>query len=186
MSGVTTLYQLPYSTPTDPADGAGNELSMMAAVDTAIRGPFVIKNADQVVTSNTTPVNDTQLFLPVTTSATYEVDLDLIYSAVASTGMIKLAWSAPTGCVMNWCSYGLATTSTTSSGSLLMANQAISDTPVLGSAAANSTNVHANPRGILITSTTAGNLQFMWAQGASNASSTIVRSQSRLKIKRIA
>jgi hypothetical protein len=186
MSGTTTLYNLPYASPGDPADGAGNELSMMAAVDLAIRSPIIIKTNDQSIVSSTTPANDSQLVLPVLANATYEMDLDLIYAAVASTGMLKLAWSGPTGAVMGWCTYGLATTSTTSSGSITMAHQAIGDNPVLGSAAANTTNVHCNPRGILTTSTTAGSLQFMWAQGASNASATIVKAGSRLKLKRVA
>ena len=158
---------------------------MMNAVETAIKGPFIIKNADQTVASSTVLANDSVLTLAVVANATYEVNLDLIYGALTGIG-IKIGWTAPAGATFNWCAQGLASGVVLSSGIIMMQSQVLADAVSLGSAAAVATNVRAKPFGTLVTAGTAGALQFQWAQAASSGTGTVVRAGSKLTIKRIA
>lgn len=184
MATATTLYSLPIAAPGDPADGAGNEASMMNATEIAIRGQQAIKPTDQTVTSTVTPALDTALFLPVVGNATYEFYFDLIYGALAAAGLTLLI-VGPASATATWSADGLANGVVISSGIVNRQDQPLGGSVVLGSAATTATNVHAYPRGILKTAGTAGNLQLEWAQGTSNATGTIMRAGSILKMKRI-
>lgn len=146
-----------------------------------------VKPSDQAVTSSTTLVNDSALLVAVAASATYEVNLFLTYTATgsSSTGGIKVAWTAPSGAVLNWVPYlngnsdgvqQLATVWTTG-GTLATVN------PGSGTGAS---MVAAHVYGVLIMGVNAGSLQLQWAQNTSNASATTVKAGSALIVRQIA
>ena len=97
----TSLYNLPYAAPGDPADGAGNEQSMMSATELAVRGQLAYVTSNQTFTSTTTLANVTQIVLPVAANATYRFELFLNYGALAAAG-IKIGWTVPAAASMVW------------------------------------------------------------------------------------
>ncbi len=131
---------------------------------------LVRKSADESVTSSTTLQNDNHLLLPVVANATYDLFLLCVFSG-STTGDIKFAWSVPSGTVLRWGDQtgfsGLAT-----------------DTDVY-SAQGSGTQVCFQIWATVVTSSTAGNVQFQWAQNTSDATATIVRANSHLKMTRI-
>lgn len=131
---------------------------------------LVRKSTDESVTSSTTLQNDNHLFLPVVANATYDLFLMCIFSGDTA-GDIKFAWSVPSGTVLRWVDQtgtsGIAT-----------------DTDFY-SAPGGSTQVGFQIWATVVTSSTAGNVQFQWAQNASSATATIVRTNSHLKMTRI-
>jgi hypothetical protein len=86
---------------------------------------------------------------------------------------------------MLWCADGLASGVVLAQGIILRAHQIATDAVTLGSAAAATTTVHAYPKGLVITGSTAGSFQFQWAQGTSSTTGTVVRAGSLLTMKRI-
>lgn len=131
---------------------------------------LVRKTADESVTSSTTLQNDNHLLLPVVANATYDLFLLCVFSGDTA-GDIKFAWSVPSGTVLRWVdqtgSSGLAT-----------------DTDFY-SAPGGTTQVGFQIWATVVTSATAGNIQFQWAQNTSSATATIVRTNSHLKMQRI-
>lgn len=184
----TSLYSLPYAAPGDPADGAGNEQSMMTAVENTIKGPFVLTStSNQNVINTASMVNDTQLFLPVVANATYQFWMDLRYGAASGVG-IKIGFTVPAGSTMTWATYSLdGSVQTANFGGIHVGNQTETSTPALGYNTANTTIMHGHPQGTLFTSTSSGNLQFQFSATTLSASVNTIRyTNSLLWMKRIA
>ncbi len=140
------------------------------------------KSTDQSVTSSTVLVNDSALFLSVLASATYKFILDLDYEgATQGTGDIKTAWSLPAGATMRYNRISLDQTGASTVG--FMNNEG--NTPIMGTNGAGALR-GACMSGTITTSTTAGTVQFRWAQNTSNGTATIVHATSRMKLRRIA
>lgn len=132
---------------------------------------FARKTSDQSVTSSTTLANDSQLLLPTVASATYTLFLMCIFSG-GTTGDIKFDWTVPSGTVLRW------SDQTGASG-------LNSDVDVY-SAPGGSTQVAFQIWATVVTSSTAGNVQFRWAQNTSDTTATIVRTNSYLQLTRVA
>ncbi|MFH9038508.1 hypothetical protein ACH4FA_03915 [Streptomyces sp. NPDC017966] len=132
---------------------------------------FARKTADESVVSSTTLQNDNHLVLPVVANATYTLFLMCIFSG-ATTGDIKFDWTVPSGTVLRW------SDQTGVSG-------LHSDVDVY-SAPGGTTQVAFQIWATVVTSSTAGNVQFRWAQNASDATATIVRTNSSLQLTRVA
>ncbi|MEV6436327.1 hypothetical protein [Streptomyces anulatus] len=131
----------------------------------------VRKTADQSVTSSTTLVNDSHLVLPVVANATYTLFLMCVFSG-GTTGDIKFSWGVPSGTVLRWVDQ------TGTSG--LAADLDVYSAP------GGTTQVGLQIWATVVTSGTAGNIQFRWAQNASDATATIVRANSQLCLDRVA
>ncbi|MGW3499371.1 hypothetical protein ACWDMY_01315 [Streptomyces globisporus] len=132
---------------------------------------FVRKTADESVTSSTTLQNDNHLVLPVVANATYSLFLMCIFSG-GTVGDIKFDWTVPTGTVLRW------SDQTGTSG--LHSNVDVYSAP------GGTTQVAFQVWATVVTSGTAGNIQFRWAQNASDATATIVRANSHLCLDRVA
>lgn len=143
------------------------------------------KTTGEAVTSSTTMQNDDELFVPVVASSVYLAELFLLYDAAAA-GDIKIGWTAPSGASLAWTVVGATTaeTTNTSVSTLNMQTRTTSETASLGGSS--STGIGATAYGRLTVSTTAGNLQFQWAQDTSNGTATNVRAGSVLKLTRLA
>lgn len=131
----------------------------------------VRKTADQSVTSSTTLVNDSHLVLSVVANATYTLFLMCVFSG-GTTGDIKFSWGVPSGTVLRWVDQ------TGTSG--LAADLDVYSAP------GGTTQVGFQIWATVVTSGTAGNIQFRWAQNTSDATATIVRANSHLCLDRVA
>lgn len=141
-----------------------------------------IKTADQSVTSSTTPVSDTELFVPLVATGSYQFECFLYFEGgAAGSSDIKWKWIIPTGSTMRYTWTGWNNTgSVARSGD----GQVAGDTP--SSASAGVGNTHGVIMiGTVVVGTNAGNLQLQWAQNVSSATSTVVHAQSCLVLRRI-
>lgn len=149
---------------------------------------YAYLTADVSVISTTTLTDVTGLFVPVEANATYAWDGFLAYNANA-TGDIKFAATVPTGATGKWGLYPLVQSSTASAGSVEgFRLDAYGDSNQQGAGGSDSFSgaLMANPRGILITSSTAGTFQFRFSQVTSNANNTTVKAGTWIRLSRIA
>ena len=151
-----------------------------AALLNSIAPLSVIKPSDQSVTSSTTLVNDSALFLPVVASATYLFDAYLDFEGAAiGTGDLKIEWTVPAGAALRFDLHGLNTASSSFSSTFTDGV-----TTALGTTGAASLR-GALMKGSLVMAATAGNLQLKWAQNTSSATATIVHAQSYVALWRV-
>lgn len=148
---------------------------------------FGYVTSDVTVISTTALVDVTGLSVPVEASAVYAWDGHFAYNAGA-TPDIKFAFTIPTGATGTWGLYPLIQGSTGSSGSVEgFRLDAYGDANVQGAGGSDSLGnaLMCNPRGVLITSTTAGTFQARFSQVNSTASNVIVKTGSWLRLTRI-
>lgn len=166
-----------------PDIAAGDDIT--AGLLTSMLPVIVAKAATEPLTASTTMQNDDELFASVAANATYSVMLHLFHDA-DTTGDINIGWSGPTGATMNWGAV-VAHVNETSSGTVTavsMQTRIISEVQSIGGGA--STGTYSVVHGTLITSSTAGTLNFQWAQRVSSATATNVRAGSMLILHRSA
>lgn len=150
---------------------------------------FVRKPSDQSIASNATLQNDTALVLPVLANASYAVECAIICDG-GTVGDAKFAFSWPASATMPWSMISYITTGTqVSSG----------NTPFLGSFASPTSGSSAFGAGLcgagnqgfvllkgnLTTTSTAGNVQLMWSQLASDGTAATVRTGSTMRVDRV-
>jgi hypothetical protein len=149
-----------------------------------VQQTWVVKSADESVTSTTTVQNDDHLVLPVLASTRYWLEAFLIYDGAVG-GDIKLGWSFPSGATMRWYGGGMADSATVDNNAAT--NQfcsAINQTMPFGCfATANPDAVHI--RGNLLVASTAGNMQLQWAQLTSSGTATKIYAESLLRLTRL-
>lgn len=141
------------------------------------------KAADQSVTSSTTLVNDTALFLSLAANATYKFDLALLYKGAATgTADLKPAWTVPSGCVIAAITGGV----NTGLGSVWGTMTQSTVNPAAFGTNGTSLPLSLIVSGTVTTSSTPGIMQFQWAQNTSNATPTTVMAGSSLAAWQIA
>ncbi|GHE47426.1 hypothetical protein GCM10017673_56610 [Streptosporangium violaceochromogenes] len=172
---------------TDGASGAGSlHVTGNLSVDGVGRTIFVRKTADETVNNSSALQDDNHLVAAVAASATYIVEAFVIYDA-ATAADLKLAFTGPSGATLDWTSTALGTAATAGTGSLTVSASTIGDGSAvpLGGVGAG-TKVVAQIRGLLVVAGTAGNLTTRWAQNTANASDAIVRTNSWMRLTRVA
>lgn len=142
-----------------------------------------VKTTDQSVTTSTVMVNDAQLLLPVAANVTYAFDCYLNFEGSSTTGQgIQWQIAVPASATLRYhatytrASDGGKITGDTYAGANVVA--------ALGQGAGNPCG--AKMSGSLVTLATTGNIQVQWAQAASSGTSTVVRAQSFMMLRRIA
>lgn len=128
-------------------------------------------------------VNDGTLVGAVDTGATYQWDSTIYYDS-STTADIKFAFTTPTFSAMRWSLTGLATTAATNEGSVKVVTTAVSGTSASLGGIGVGTIIAARVEGF-ITTTAAGNIQLQYAQQNLDATNTIVRNGSNLRIWRV-
>jgi hypothetical protein len=166
---------------------AGNRIT--AQLLDSMLPDVVVKAANETVTSSTTLQNDDELFVSVEANAQYEVSLRLLHdSDNTAAADVKMSWTGPSGATMFWGGHGAnVAESGASSGTITATNMEthlINETMTFGGG--DSTGTYAILGGVLVTSSTAGTLQYQWAQNTSNAIASTVRAGSTLSVRRIA
>jgi len=163
---------------------AGSKLrgSVLSALITECRPVHARKTADETVSNSTTLQNDDALFVAVAANCTYELRLYVIYDA-GTTADYKWALTYPAGSTLNYTVVTHAADLTfTEPGASAVAS---------GTAVAAGGNGLGTPRGIhvlgnLVTSTTAGTLQYQWAQNGAVVENTLTKAGSQLVVARLA
>jgi hypothetical protein len=140
------------------------------------------KNADQNVTSSTVLVNDTALVLTPRINCLYWMELYLNYEGAATgTGDLKGQFTVPAGAALN---YSELHNSTATITTVVLGQRASAATFAAGTNGGGSVQpLYAC--GTFLMGSTAGNLQFQWAQNTSTATSTTVHAGSVLLLRRI-
>lgn len=127
---------------------------------------YVTKSADTSRASTATTAADPHLTLAVAANAVYDVECVAVWTTGG--GGLRATWTAPSGAGMVW-----------------------TDNDGVGVATAAGVVTFASTtgttfKGTLTTSATAGSLTLSWAQSTSNASATVLKAGSSLKLTRLA
>lgn len=146
---------------------------------------FALKTADESISSSTTLQNDDELRVAVVAGAKYTMEAFLIYTGAADpAGGLKLGWTGPSGATMKWANFGVTQNVSPTLVNYNVVVESIGGGRGVGTNGA--AEMSSRPCGQLTVSSTAGNLQLQWAQGTSNATATVVKAGSWIKIVRIA
>ncbi len=142
---------------------------------------FAFKSADESVTSSTTLQNDDHLLFAVEANARYKLDGYLSYTgAVSPAGDLKIDWTIPAGASMKWASFAVNSNALTSYDVVVQSETGVRAYGTLGAQ-----EMALQPKGWLVTAGTAGTLQMRWAQNASSATATVLKTGSYLELKRV-
>lgn len=146
------------------------------------------KSADESVTSSTTLQNDDALIIPVSASKRYQFILTCyVYGAASGATMdFKCGWSVPSGTTMAWAPSGtvVSTEATFMGNAAATGHTALyteASTPAFGlssTATAHGIQFHGRIR----VSSTAGNVNFQWAQNTSNANALTMETDSNIHV----
>lgn len=148
---------------------------------------WVVKSANETITSSTTLQNDDHLLISVAASTRYLLEAFLLLSGTSNVGAIKLFWTAPSGSTLDWSPHSTYYNGATSAvGDIDASAWTLSDSRPTAAATANPNNHFACPKGILLTGGSAGTLQFQWAPNNNTGDSAIVRAGSLLRLTRLA
>lgn len=145
--------------------------------------PYGVKKSADTGRTNNTLTDDPHLVIPVAPSTTYKVEATLIVDGSAS-GDFKWNFNGPSGATAQIAPFGqFGTTITTSpnTGSTFIA-QGLANAGVASGMIGVGSKMIILLQGILVTSSTAGNLTLQWAQGTTNATATTVYTGSSLRL----
>lgn len=146
---------------------------------------YARRTSDAVAVNNSTAlVSDATLVGAVDTGATYQWDATIFYDS-STVADIKFAFTTPTFSSMRWSMTGLATTAASNEGDVKIVTTAVSGTSASLGGIGVGTIITARIDGF-ITTTAAGNIQLQYAQQNLDATNTIVRNGSYLRIWRVA
>lgn len=140
-----------------------------------------VKTSDQSATSNTALFGDSALFVACAANATYRVHANILYEGgTLNASDLKWQWSFPSGAT--WTFHYLGVTP----GGLTTVGLVGSGATTFASGSVGAGNYRAVEFvGTLVTSSTAANLAFNWAQNTSNGTPTIVHALSFLELQRV-
>lgn len=173
------------------ANGAQVYQVVNAAVLNAALPLIVVKPADETVSASTTMQDDADFFFPVDANSIYYVELMLwVTSGASNTPDIKTGWTLPAS-------------ATATLAQLMYDSGATGATTIsIGHRYQNTTPTTAQPAGVLTsavqpassvwiravirTGGTAGTAQFQWAQNTSDATGTVVKQDSVMKVYKAA
>lgn len=162
---------------TIPPAGSKLRASTLSALITEVRPVAARKTANETVNNSATLQNDDHLVVAVAANATYDFTMVLHYTS-GTTPDLKIGWTVPSGTTMAWTaayydpSLSLGMTSNLTQTTVLALG---------GSTFNQSTYIH----GVIITSSTAGNVQLQWAQNSATGSDTIIYAGSYIDLRRL-
>lgn len=171
-----------------PAFGAGRvptgtDYAQIMAAITQAYGIWAVKAADNTpVNNSTTLVNDAELFVPVAANTVYDVVAKVFYTTGA-TPDIKLGFTFPSG-TMSWAGVGAVDSLSAATTNATVADNAWTSaasgqTLSFGGGVGSALAVLA---GTLRVGPVAGNLQLQFAQATANASNTLTKADSSLRV----
>lgn len=150
------------------------------AAFTAVTPLFVRKTSDETVNNSAALQNDDTLVLAMAANTTYLLDLRLIVNTNA-TADFKYTFTVPAGATGN--THLFTGSNPDTAATSLQGPSSITATAAASGVAADQVIL---VQGIVIVSSTAGNLQFQWAQNTANASDTKVKTNSYMVLTKVA
>lgn len=166
---------------------AAGQMPTAASIESLVP-VFARKTGDESIASTTTLQNDDALFCAVAANKVYTVEVCAFYVG-NETGDIKFAFTFPTGATVHF--FGLigwdSDTGFNTGGThgtvefLAQQNQTSSPTGAV-TGTASTTTLGALLKGLIVVGSTAGTLQLQWAQRVSNATSTVVKAGSYMRL----
>lgn len=135
-----------------------------------------------LVNNSVALVNDPLLVLGVDSGASYRWEGTIFYSS-STTADIQFAFTTPTFSSMRWAGTALATTATTNEGDMRNATVAVSGTGTQFGGIGTGSIITCEVKGF-ITTTAAGNIQLQFAQQNLDATNTVIRNGSFLRVWR--
>jgi hypothetical protein len=148
---------------------------------------LIFKDVDQSYSSDTTLNDDTVLKFTAEANSRYAVELFAVVSGVAG-GDVRIAWGVPSGASGTRSVFGPATSITNRNNATVnLGAYTFSGEIGYGLASAEpGAPVSIQERFIITTSATGGTVVFRHAQNTSNATATIIRGSSYMRVKKLA
>lgn len=162
-----------------PSAGAKLTAATLYSAITELRPLFARKTVDETIISNATLQDDDTLALAVVASTVYEFRLRAVINS-GTTPDFKMGWTFPTGLTMTYDLFEGETLGT--AANVIQGPYIQTDVPPI------STSGNDQPwiaEGLVVVDTTAGTLQWQWAQNTLTASNTIVRAGSYLRLRKV-
>lgn len=147
---------------------------------TAITPLFVRKTSDETVNNSAVLQNDDALLLAMSASSTYLLDLRLIVNS-GTTPDFKFTFTVPASTTGSIQIFEGSTPST--AAAVLQGPFSLTATSATSGIAGDQIIL---VQGVVVVSSTAGNLQFQWAQNTANASDTKVKANSYMMLQKVA
>lgn len=138
---------------------------------------YVLKGADETVNSSTTLQDDDDLVLALSASQTYAFEAFIVYNAAAAPDY-KCAFTVPSGATLYWEVVALNSSAVLTKFTTTSSGGAVS---LVGTGADIALTIH----GVVIVSTTAGNLQYQFAQNTSDGGNTTTKAGSWLRSQQV-
>jgi hypothetical protein len=161
--------------------GWGNSLFERLSGKGAWNIEIAYKSADSTAVNNSeTLVNCTELLWATTASAVYAFEAVIFYSGANTTADFKIGWTVPSGTTMTW---NANTNFSALESATPNALQGEGDSIIFGT---DNGSFGVIVKGVAFTSTTAGNIQFQFAQGTANVSDVKVLKGSNIRFWRLA
>lgn len=139
---------------------------------------------DTTYTNTTTNATLTALNVPLVASARYRFQGYFGFTGLAAADL-RLALTGPTGATARWTPLGQTTAATADNGSVITGSYGLGVTALVGTINT-TTELALIVKGWMLTSTTAGNAGWQFAQGAANATGSVVKAGSWVEFLRIA
>jgi hypothetical protein len=177
--------------PTSPAAVSGGTIPSAGInairADLAAINGYVLKTADQSVTSSTTLANDTHLFYTIGAAGTYAFDLYLYgTSAANAAGDMGIAFTFPTGTLYVGASGLDVALASGDNGTMKgQAGLSLASGTLMTVFGLSTTPTMAHVHGLLVATAT-GTLRLQWAQFASSASASTLKAGSHMLVKQVA
>lgn len=147
---------------------------------------FALKSADETVNNTTSLNSDDHLTLAPSINCTYILEAFVNYTS-GTTPDFKFGWTFPAGATLTWTGGGHVVTGSSGAGDLAsnVAHRLAADSTFsYGGGAAFVCGLQV--KGLLIMGGTSGNLTARWAQATADASDTIVKADSWMRLTRVA
>jgi len=196
-AGDTNLYRLAAnSLATDDSLTVGGNLSVTGTFSTGTGIGTTLharRTSDNSIVSNSTPALDSQLFVALVANGIYEMDGVLYYQSASLTPDIAITFDGPAGSAGFWSTIGpntptvndppteasaAGTGNRTVAGSLAVVRSYA--VPVV------STVFGLSIKGMVENAATPGNFGLQWAQFSSNATATVLKTYSWIRLTRVA
>jgi len=158
-----------------PSAGAKLRSSVLSSLITELRPLKIVKSADESITASTAYQDDDELVLAVEANRTYFGRLQIVFASPAAADF-KVSATAPSGATLNDWMYiyqGVVDTAGPTTGV----------TAIPGNGAGSKDGF--SWAGVLVVSSTAGNVQWRWAQVVSDAGATTVYAKSFFELRMI-
>jgi hypothetical protein len=152
------------------------------------------RTSDTTRANTTTPTSDSQITFTVDANAVYVIDGFLKYSGP---GDFLMGWTIPTGALGEWQGIGNGTTVASEGASNAFQNDVVTsfgytvrtETTDIASTrtygGVGSTTFGVQVRGTVRVGSTGGTFALQWAQGTSNATGTVLYTDSHLRLEKV-